>query len=154
MKKIYNGSWESTLLFKARTDSLEVNEKKKKWGGDKDSCEKCEIRKERNTETLDHVLIECPEYKNERLNFETEVKRSIGEREWEIIKQGEDKGMKEILGLGDGGQKMTDITKKYLAAIWRKRNLNQKGQKNYTAENKNSKNLETGKHGDHNYHKV
>ena len=55
MKKIYNGSWESTLLFKARTDSLEVNEKKKKWGGDKDSCEKCEIRKERNTETLDHV---------------------------------------------------------------------------------------------------
>ena len=110
-EKIYNGSWESTLLFKARTDSLEVNEKKKKWGGDKDSCEKCEIRKERNTETLDHVLIECPEYKNERLNFETEVKRSIGEREWEIIKQGEDKGMKEILGLGDGGHKMTDITK-------------------------------------------
>ena len=32
-------------LFKARTDSLEVNEKRKKWGGDKDSCEKCEIRK-------------------------------------------------------------------------------------------------------------
>ena len=123
-------------------------------GGDKDSCEKCEIRKERNTETLDHVLIECPEYKNERLNFETEVKRSIREREWEIIKQGEDKGMKEILGLGDGGHKMTDITKKYLAAIWRKRKLNQKGQKNRTAENKNSKSLETEKHGDHSYHKI
>ena len=91
MKKIYNGSWESTLLFKARTDSLEVNEKRNKWGGDKDSCEKCEIRKERNTETLDHVLIECPEYKSERLNFETEVKRTIGDREWETIKQGEDK---------------------------------------------------------------
>ena len=55
--------------------------------------------------------------------------------------------MKEILGLGDGGLKMTDITKKYLAAIWRKRKLNKKGQKNYTAENKNSKNLETGKRG-------
>ena len=50
---------------------------------------------------------------------------------------------------------MTDIiTKKYLAAIWRKRKLNKKGQKNYTAENKNSKNLETEKHGDHSYHKV
>ena len=27
---------------------------------------------------MDHVLIECPEYKSERLNFETEVKRTIG----------------------------------------------------------------------------
>ena len=53
--------------------------------------------------------------------------------------------VKEILGLGDGGHKMTDITKKYLAAIWRKRKLNQKRQKNYTAENKNSKSLETEK---------
>ena len=131
MKKIYNGSWESTLQFKARTDSLEVNEKRKKWGGDKDSCEKCKIRKERNTDTLDHVglLIECPEYKSGRLNFETEVKRTIGDREWETIKQGEDEGMKEILGLGDCGRKMTDITKKYLATIWRKRKLNKKGQK-------------------------
>ena len=38
----------------------------------------------------------------------------IGNREWEEIKQSEDKGMREILGLGDYGQKTTDITKKYL----------------------------------------
>ena len=31
-EKIYNGSWESTLLFKARTDSLEVNQKIKEMG--------------------------------------------------------------------------------------------------------------------------
>ena len=49
---------------------------------------------------------------------------------------------------------MTDITKKYLAAIWRKRKLNQKGQKNYAAENKNSINLETEKTWGHSYHKV
>ena len=40
--------------------------------GTKILVKKCEIRKERNTETLDHVLKECPEYKSERLNFETE----------------------------------------------------------------------------------
>ena len=137
------------ILRLGSTDSLEVNEKRNKWGGDKDSCEKYEIRKERNTETLDHILIECPEYKSERLNFETEVKRTIGDREWETIKQGEDKGMKEILGLGDCGRKMTDKTKKYLATIWRKRKLNKKGQKNNRAENKYIKHLETGKHGDH-----
>ena len=56
-EKIYNGPWESTLLFKARADSLEVNEKGRKWGGEKDTCEKCEIKRERNTGTLEHVLI-------------------------------------------------------------------------------------------------
>ena len=35
------------------------------------------------------------------------------DREWESIKQSEDKGMKEIFGLEDYGQKMTDITKEY-----------------------------------------
>ena len=40
MKKINNGPWEFTLLLKARPDSLEVNEKRRKWGGEKDTCEK------------------------------------------------------------------------------------------------------------------
>ena len=60
--------------------------------------------------------------------------------------------MKEILGLEDYGQKMTDI-KKYLNTIWKKRKLNKKGQKN-RAENQNTENLETEKHGDHNYYKA
>ena len=82
------------------------------------------------------------------------MKRIIRNREWEAIKQREDKGMKEILGLGDYGQKMTDITKKCLDTIWKKRKLNKKGQKNNRAENKSTKNMETGKHGDHNYYKA
>ena len=52
------------------------------------------------------------------------------DREWEAIKQSEDKRMKEILGLEDYGQKMTDITKESLNTIWIKRKLNKKGQKN------------------------
>ena len=75
------------------------------------------------------------------------------DREWEAIKQSEDKGMKEILGLEDYGQKMTDITKEYLNTIWIKRKLNKKGQKN-RAENQNTENLETRKHGNHNYYKA
>ena len=35
----------------------------------------------------------------------------------------EDKGMKEILRLGDYGQKIMDITKKYLNTIWKKRKM-------------------------------
>ena len=63
------------------------------------------MKRERNIETSEHVLIECPEYKKERKNFESEMIRRIGKRKWEEIKQSEDKGMKEILGLGDYGQK-------------------------------------------------
>ena len=88
------------------------------------------------------MLIECPEYKKERTNFETEVIRSVGNREWEEIKQSEDKEMKEILGLWDYGQKMTDITKKYLNTIWKKRKLNNKGHKhNIEQKNKTLKTL-------------
>ena len=79
-------------------------------------------------------LIECQEYKEERKNFESEMIKRIGTREWEEIKQSEDKGMKEILGLGDYGQKTTDITKKYLNTIWQKRLLTNKGQKNNISE--------------------
>ena len=68
----------------------------------------------------------------------------LEDREWEAIKQSEDKGMKAILGLEDYGQKMTDITKEYLNTIWIKRKLNKKGQKN-RAENQNTENLETRK---------
>ena len=34
-EKIYNGSWESTLLFKVRADSFEVNEKRRNEKGKK-----------------------------------------------------------------------------------------------------------------------
>ena len=49
--------------------------------------------------------------------------------------------MKEILELGDYGQKMTDITKKYLSTILKKRKLNNKGHKN----NKTEKQKEEGR---------
>ena len=61
--------------------------------------------------------------------------------------------MKEILGLGDYGQKIMDITKKYLNTIWKKRKLNNKGQKHNKAEKQNIENFETERYGDHNYYK-
>ena len=71
-KKICIRSWESTLLFKARTDSLEVMKRERNGEGKKDTREKYENKKERNIGTC-RLLIECPEYKRERTNFETEV---------------------------------------------------------------------------------
>ena len=56
-------------------------------------------------------------------------------------KKSEDKGMKEILRLGDYGKKITDITK-YLNTIWKKRKLNSNGQK-HKAEKQHTENFET-----------
>ena len=61
--------------------------------------------------------------------------------------------MKEILRLGDYGQKITDITKKYLNTIWKKRKLNSNGQK-HKAEKQHTENFEAEKYGDHNYKKT
>ena len=58
----YNSSWGSTLLFKARTNSLEVNEKRKKWGEEKDTYKECGVKRERYIETLEHVFTKFEEY--------------------------------------------------------------------------------------------
>ena len=69
--------------------------------------------------------------------------RRIGNTEWEEIKQSVDQGMKEILGLGDYGQKITDVTKKYLSIIWKKRKLNNKEHKHNSSEKQTTENSET-----------
>ena len=62
--------------------------------------------------------------------------------------------MKEILGLGDYVQKTTDITKKYLNPIWKKRKLTNKGQKQNISENKQiNESSKTENQGNHNYQK-
>ena len=38
-ENFYNGSWESSLLFKARTKSLEINERIKRWGEGPEHCQ-------------------------------------------------------------------------------------------------------------------
>ena len=58
-----------------------------------------------------------------------------------------------MLRLGDYGQKITDITKKYLILFGKKRKLNNNGQKHNEAEKQNTENFETEKYGDHNYYK-
>ena len=124
-ENIYDGSWGSTLLFKARTDSLELNEKKRKWGGVNDKCEKCEDGSDRRVETLEHFVTECKAYEEERRVFENKIRHKIGEEIWERRKVQDDKGMKLLLGLEDNKEIVGD-TKQYLREIWKKRGRKEK----------------------------
>ena len=64
------------------------------------------------------------------------MNKRIGGREWETIKQSEDKGRKQILGLRDYGRKVTDATKEYLENIRKNRQGGNKEQK----QNKTNRN--------------
>ena len=116
------------MLFKARTDSQEVNEKKKKWGSENDKCEKCSIEGEIPVETLEHLLLECKAYDTERNRLENKIISRIGLGSWEMKKMGEDKGIKMILGLERNREVMKD-TKQFLKEIWKKRGKKEQRQK-------------------------
>ena len=127
-ESIYDGRWESALLFKARTDSLEVNEKEKRWGGENDMCEKCENETDRQTETLEHLMTECKAYGSERKEFENKIKNKIGEEIWERRKVEDDKGIKLIFGLEENKEIVRD-TKQYLKETWKKGGRKEKKKK-------------------------
>ena len=118
--KAYNGTWEASLLFKARTNTLETNERKKKWGGENDECEKCGKRGERIKETLEHVLTECSEYEEERYRLDERIRNKLGQL-WNRRKMEEDRGLKTMLGLKDNNVHVVKYTKEFLKEIWRKR---------------------------------
>ena len=66
----YDGSWEGKLLFKARSDSLELNGRIGDWRGIPTNCTKCGEERE----TLEHLLLECEWYEEERIYLENKIK--------------------------------------------------------------------------------
>ena len=115
---IYSGSWECSLLAKARLGILETNARQ--WGDGADrSCRTCGV-----VETMEHVLIECDAYEDERFEAEVMYIAILGIEDWETIKEQEDQGITTILGIQGREEikaEITECTKKFLGKIWRKR---------------------------------
>ena len=64
-ERFYDGSRSAELLFKARTKSLELNSRTYRWENDGDkSCKMCDSGKD---ETIEHVLLECVKYEQEKV---------------------------------------------------------------------------------------
>ena len=123
MVNIYNGSWESALLFKMKSDSLEINSRRGRWGIVRnDKCEACLQNGLQIEETLEHLLMECSQYNIERAELEGEIIEEIGEESWRQAKDKESKGIDIILNINNESNKMERITKKYIGEIWKKRN--------------------------------
>ena len=137
-ENFYNGDWEAKLLFKARSNTLEVNSRIHKWKDIDKHCEKCSKKGIEIEETLEHVLVECDQYKNERENFEEKIVGKIGEEKWSNIKEKEEE-ITVILGFDSENILGVEDTKKFLGEIWNKR--------------KEKEILEPIRLNEHNYHK-
>lgn len=106
------GDWGSKLLLKARTGTLDLNGRNRDV--QEQSCSLCV----RVKETVEHMMVECVRYEEERRILIAEITETIGEEEWNKRLDEEDGGITTVLGLYSGNSKETDkvvkCTKKFL----------------------------------------
>ena len=111
----YQGDWAGKLLFKARSDTLELN------GRNRDVREqRCQLCNEEK-ETLEHFIIECEKYRKQRKILDTQIAKIIGRKEWEKRKDGEDRGILTVLGLTndkDIDKRIVSHVKMFLTESW------------------------------------
>ncbi len=117
---MYDGSYGSELLFKARTMSLEVNARTYRWSesGIK-TCEQCTSGED---ETVKHVIVKCSKYEMERNVFINEIVREIGMNEWLNKRDNEDEALLYVLGMQEEiNMSVIEKVKEFLEKMWRKR---------------------------------
>lgn len=115
------GDWGSRLLVKTRTGTLEV--KARNRDEQDQDCSSCRgVR-----ETIEHFLVECDRYEEEREGLIGSVKAAIGEQEWRRrLEEEEDGGVLTVLGLYQGErerekEEIIQVTKEFLVKAWGKR---------------------------------
>ena len=86
----FNGNWGSELLFKARNNLFEINERTYRFNERKEkSCYICNMAV---NETLDHLMTECPTYDQDRVGIMREYKEFLGEAKFREIISVDDNG--------------------------------------------------------------
>ena len=98
------GDWGSKLLFKARSGTLEVK------GRNRDeqdkNCSLCIGEKE----TIEHLIVECSKYEEQRRRLVGSVISVIGAEEWQRRLDEKDGGICTVLGLYGGKEETEKIT--------------------------------------------
>ena len=118
----YDGSFGSQLLFKARTQSLEVNARTYRWSeSGVRMCEQCDRGVD---ESVLHVVLECERYDRERQRLLDSVVQLVGQDEWLRVSSMDDRGMCLLLGLGEGCLNVTEMVKMFLVKVWTERMMN------------------------------
>ena len=121
-ESFYDGSWGSSLLFKARSGSLETDDRTYRYRGDGNRiCVNCNLG---IAETVKHIMAECPAYDRAREWAMDKIIQEIGEAEFDRVAGLEEYGMAYFLGLEEGvPERVIRVTKTLLCCIWVQRSL-------------------------------
>ena len=118
-----DGNQGSSLLFKARSKSLEVNSRVYRWGNE--GSKQCRMCDGGQDETVEHMFLECPRYVSERREMMSAVTREVGMERWAAIQgEGTDRMMEVLLGLSCGNEwnsATAENVKRFLEKVWGKR---------------------------------
>ena len=118
---MYEGSYASELLFKARSQSLEVNARTYRWSVDGSrECKSCGTAAE---ESVFHLIVECSSYVNEWNVLMRHVREVCGAECMESWDEENERGMCVILGIsGVAEAKVSmEVVKPFLESVWKKR---------------------------------
>ena len=114
------GSWRNELLFKARTQFLEVNGRIHRWSAE--GCRVCKVCASREIESVAHMILECDKYEEEKQIFMDLVNSETDERLFETWSDNEREAMCFILGLTEvTNVYIIEAMKIFLINIWKKR---------------------------------
>ena len=112
-ENFYDGDWGSRLLFRARTNSLEVGDRTYRFN---DTTYKTCLRFDmRVDETVEYIMAECPAYEVDRERVIMEYKGFLGEHYFRDLVELEEKGLSYLLGITeDVPLQVVEITKTFL----------------------------------------
>ena len=121
-ERFYDGTWGSELLFKARCQSLELNDRTYRWNVDRSRL--CKMCNNGEIESVSHMVVECERYIEERRVLIEAVKNEIGgsmAEEWHVDER---RSMCMLFGLTDEiNIRVIEAVKEFLVSVWNKRNL-------------------------------
>jgi len=97
----YDNTWESVLLFRARSNSLQLDWRRRFLGGET----RCKLCNSEDEETLEHFVLHCKFYENLRNEYDMN-----------------NKSVAQILILDEGCD--LNVSKNYLGELWKRRRNN------------------------------
>ena len=118
----YDGSYGSELLFKVRSQSLEVNGRTYRWNVD--GSKECKVCGNCEVESVYHMFVECEGYERERQVLIQVVRAEIGGSIFDDWHDNDREGMCVLLGISDvpNGQ-LIEAVKEFLERVWNIRKL-------------------------------
>ena len=117
----YDGSLGGDLLFRARAQCMDVNERNYRWSESRSKvCQlMCDMGED---ESVEHVVLECEKYERDRMGMMQVILTELGHSWDERVEKTGREWMVLLLGLcKETNERMIEAVKEFLEKMWRVR---------------------------------